>query len=44
MKYLQELKAYITQGWPHKKEDVAQEKQKYWQDRHELAMIDGVCL
>ena len=39
----QELKAYTIQGWLHKKEDVAQDIQKYLPIRHELAMIDSMC-
>ena len=33
-----------AQGWPHKKDDVAQDVQKYWPIRHELAMIDGMAI
>ena len=32
----------IIQGWLHKKENMAQDIQKYWPIRQELAVIDGV--
>ena len=38
------LKAYIIHGCLHKKDEVAQDIQKYWPIRHELAMIDGVAV
>ena len=41
--HLKELKVYIIEGWPHKK-DVALDIQKYWPIRHELAMKDGVAI
>ena len=41
---LQEFKAYIMQGWPYKKEGVAQDIQRYWPIRHDLAMVDGVTI
>ena len=34
--HLQELKAYVMQGWQHKK--------RMWPIRHELAVIDGVAI
>ena len=42
--YLQELKAYIINDWPHKKEDVTHNIQKYLAISPELAMIDGVAV
>ena len=38
--YLQELKAYIIQGWSYKKEEVDHSTKQYWPIRHELAVID----
>ena len=43
-KHLQDLKAYIIKGWPHKKEDVARNIQKYWPIRCKLAIKDGVAM
>ena len=40
---LQDLKAYSIHGWPHKKDDVTQDIQKYWPIKHEFAMIYGVA-
>ena len=42
--HLQELKAYIIKDWSHKKEDVAQDIQKYWPIRHWLVMIDSMVV
>ena len=42
--HLQELKAYIIKCWLHKKEDMAQDIQRYGPIRHELAMIDKMAL
>ena len=38
--HIQQLKAYIIQGWPHKTEDVAHSMRQYWPIRSELAIID----
>ena len=42
--HIQDLKIYITYGWPHKKDDMAQDIQKYWPIIHEFAMIDGATV
>ena len=42
--HIQELKTYITKGWPHKKEEVTQGIRQYWPMRKELAMIDGIVM
>ena len=41
---LQRLKYYIIQGWPHNKDEVKQDMQKYWPIKHELAMINGIAM
>ena len=40
---LQRLKSYIIQGWPQNKDEVEQGMQRYWQIRHDLAMIDCIA-
>ena len=42
--HLQELKAYIIHGRPDKRNNVVQDVQKYWPNRLELAMSDGVAI
>ena len=42
--HLEELKAYIIQHWPHKKEEVAQDIRQYWPLRNKLAMIDDIIM
>ena len=41
--HLQKLQAYITQGLPHKREEV-ESMRKYWVIRNELATIDGIVM
>ena len=41
--HLLDLKAYNIHGWLHKRNHMAQDTQKYWPIRHELAMIDGLA-
>ena len=41
---LQQLKKYIIQGWPLKKEDVEHSMRPYWPKRSKLAIIDGIAM
>ena len=42
--HLQELRAYIVQGWSHKKEEVYHSMRQYWPKRNDLAMTDGIVM
>ena len=42
--FLQRLRLYITQGWPHSKDRVQQGTQNYQPIRHELLMIDSFAM
>ena len=42
--HLQQLKTFITAGWPHTKDELHTDIRLYWPYRDELSVIDGVIL